>query len=524
MANPTAAEQQQELLELTNRMRLRPASELEILLKAALPNDPNYDRYVEKSIKDFKVDTTTTGGLSSQWKDLQPVAALAWSSQLTQAAKNHNDVMIQYNRQEHQVKVTDSTGTITYEEKDLQGRMANVGYLPSGTGENLYAYGRSMLHTHASFAIDWGDDLGANDGIQRAVRSDGSILLAGHRRAMMSAGVREVGISVSTATPINATDVGPFVVTQDFGNRVELDRKAYVLGVAFQDKNSDGWYTAGEGFKTGEIQVKITGINGTKFNKTLDLTDTGSYQELLDSGEYQLDFIRKNNGVTIGTQNIFVDADKSDNIKVDLIGDNSNKFQTNLVLPVVKLGSNVQTGGLESKLIDFRVDNTGSKSQDLSSKKIDANFTGVTADAKFHNYAGLYRVEDNRGTVIDPIDNKSYQPGDGGYISAALRASKNIGVEIDRSGKSDSFKLTGGSLYAPFVVADGRIDDVLNSKNSATTPRVYFNYIKANVDSTEHIKLLGANKFGFEDMFGGGDRDYNDLIFQVDAKINIVNT
>jgi uncharacterized protein YkwD len=521
MANPTAAEQQQELLELTNRMRLRPDSELDILLNAALPNDPSYDPYIVANIKGFKVDTTATGGLRTQWKDLKPVAALAWSSQLTQAAKNHNDVMIQYNQQEHQVKVTDSTGALTYIEKDLKGRLADVKYLPNGSGENVYAYGNTVLHTHASFAIDWGDDKGANDGIQRDVQSDGSIVLAGHRRVMMGAGLREVGISVSTASSINVTDVGPLVVTQDFGNQTALDRQAYLLGVAFQDKNSDGWYTAGEGFKSGEIQVKITGINGTKFNNILDVSNTGSYQELLDSGEYQVDFIRKNDGNTIGTQTIFVSADKADNIKVDLIGDNSNKFTTNLVVPVVKLGSNVQTGGLESKVIDFRIDNTGSKPQDLSAKKIDANFTGVTADAKFHNYAGLYRVEDNRGTVIDPIDNKSYQPGDSGYISAALRASKNVGVEIDLSGKSDSFKLTGGSLYAPFVIADGRVDDVLNSKNSATTPRVYFNYIKANVDNTDHIKLLGANKFGFEDMFGGGDRDYNDLIFQVDAKVTI---
>jgi Domain of unknown function (DUF4114)/Cysteine-rich secretory protein family len=524
MANPTAAEQQQELLELMNRMRLRPASELEILLKSARPNDPSYDLYTEKSIKDFEVDTTAAGGLSTQWKDLKPVAALAWSGQLTQAAKNHNDLMIQYNQQEHRVKVSDNNGTPIYE-KDLESRLADVGYLASGSGENLYAYGHSVRHTHASFAIDWGDEKGvANDGIQRTIRPDVSIFLAGHRQTMMSASLREVGISVSTAFPATPKDVGPFVVTQNFGNRAALEQKTYVLGVAFQDQNGDGWYTAGEGFKQGKIQVKITGINGTNFiSKLLDVSDTGSYQELLDSGEYQVDFVLKDNGSLVGSQNIFVNADKPDNIKVDLISDNSNKFQTNLVLPVVKLGSNVQTGGLESKVIDFRVDNTGSKPENLSNKKIDANFIGVTADAKFHNYAGLYRVEDNRGTVIDPIDNKSYQPGDSGYIAAALRASKNIGVEIDRNGKADSFNLTGGSLYAPFVVADGRVDDVLNSKNSATTPRVYFNYIKANVDNTEHIKLLGANKFGFEDVFGGGDRDYNDLIFQVDAKVSIAN-
>jgi hypothetical protein len=31
--------------------------------------------------------------------------------------------------------------------------------------------------------------------------------------------------------------------------------------------------------------------------------------------------------------------------------------------------------------------------------------------------------------------------------------------------------------------------------------------------------MLGNNNFGFEDLFGGGDRDYNDLTFQVTAKV-----
>ncbi|NET54167.1 MAG: DUF4114 domain-containing protein, partial [Merismopedia sp. SIO2A8] len=34
-------------------------------------------------------------------------------------------------------------------------------------------------------------------------------------------------------------------------------------------------------------------------------------------------------------------------------------------------------------------------------------------------------------------------------------------------------------------------------------------------DSVDHIRLLADNTFGFEDKFGGGDQDYNDLIFQV---------
>ncbi|MBD2424979.1 DUF4114 domain-containing protein [Phormidium sp. FACHB-1136] len=46
-------------------------------------------------------------------------------------------------------------------------------------------------------------------------------------------------------------------------------------------------------------------------------------------------------------------------------------------------------------------------------------------------------------------------------------------------------------------------------------PTVFFNYIAANGDRQDHGRLLGDNVFGFEDIFGGGDRDFNDVIVKV---------
>jgi hypothetical protein len=39
-----------------------------------------------------------------------------------------------------------------------------------------------------------------------------------------------------------------------------------------------------------------------------------------------------------------------------------------------------------------------------------------------------------------------------------------------------------------------------------------------NSDKVDHIRLLGNNLWGFEDLTGGGDRDYNDMI----VKLNIM--
>jgi hypothetical protein len=44
--------------------------------------------------------------------------------------------------------------------------------------------------------------------------------------------------------------------------------------------------------------------------------------------------------------------------------------------------------------------------------------------------------------------------------------------------------------------------------------------LEANPDGIDPVRLLGDNTFGFEDLFTGGDLDYNDLIFQVNVTSN----
>ena len=78
------------------------------------------------------------------------------------------------------------------------------------------------------------------------------------------------------------------------------------------------------------------------------------------------------------------------------------------------------------------------------------------------------------------------------------------------------------SIYAPVVVAQGTLTDFI-SKNptnggGATDIHAYFNYVAANSDRVDHFKLLGNNIFGVEDMYGGGDRDFNDLVVNINVK------
>jgi uncharacterized protein YkwD len=473
MSNPTA--QEQELLELVNRIRTAPSAELDLLLNSA---DPIIKASIDSALSQFGTNITT---LKNQWKDLKAVAPVAWSSELNNVAAAHNQAMIAADKQQHQVAG----------EKDLSGRLADNNYQFTTASENIFAYAQSVFYAQAGFALDWGPGV---DGIQDP---------AGHREVILSKDVREVGISV-TAENDPKTEVGPFVVTQDFANRTALNGKGYILGVAFQDKNNDTWYEAGEGLNN--VQIKITGINGTSFSDTFNVADAGGYQKLLDVGRYQVDFIQ--NGSVLGRRIASIDATTPSNIKLDL------------VLPVAPLGS-LQNAVTENNTFDFRTDSIAN----LTGKKVAVSFSNVSADATYHNYGGLYRVEDNLGTVIDPVNGTSYKPGDAGYTAAALRRSlveNNGQAQLDNQNTASNtqFKVDGGYQYAAFVVANGSIDQVLNATDASKAPYIFFNYVAANADGKQHFQSVGNNTFAVEDTFNLTNTDYNDLIFQVNAKVS----
>jgi VCBS repeat-containing protein len=129
----------------------------------------------------------------------------------------------------------------------------------------------------------------------------------------------------------------------------------------------------------------------------------------------------------------------------------------------------------------------------------------ITGDAAYNNTLGFYTVDDVAGQI------GTLRPGDLGYANAALNRSVMSMTKADVS-KDQIFK---GSILAPYLIANGTARDVLSATNAAQMPQVYFGYVGANRDGQEHIRLLGDNKFAFEDQFGGGDRDFNDVIVQI---------
>ncbi|OCQ99415.1 hypothetical protein BCD64_10145, partial [Nostoc sp. MBR 210] len=176
--------------------------------------------------------------------------------------------------------------------------------------------------------------------------------------------------------------------------------------------------------------------------------------------------------------------------------------QTDQDLP---LGTNLQND-FQGELIDLRDVQTAVK----------AEFS-VYREAAYDNYVGFYQVVDENGGIDTNGDGKvDLLTGQAGYIEAAVR-NRVAGIDLAVSNQG-SASFTGtfqpGGIFIPFIIVNGRPDALLDS-NPNNNPAIYFPFLGANADKADHIRLLGNNTFGFEDLSGGGDRDFNDLIVKI---------
>ncbi|MEC4985174.1 MAG: DUF4114 domain-containing protein [Oscillatoria sp. PMC 1068.18] len=163
-----------------------------------------------------------------------------------------------------------------------------------------------------------------------------------------------------------------------------------------------------------------------------------------------------------------------------------------------------ETAKIEQKFLDLR-DITGLQKVDFV----------VSREAAFDNFVGFYRIDSLEGNIgnLNPND-VNVTPED--YLAAAIN---NVVAGVDLSVANQQTttveaELEGGDLLAPFIVANGRLDELLDN-DASNDPEVYFPFVGVNQDGFNHIRLEGENTFGFEDLPNGGDRDYNDLAIQV---------
>ncbi|NET05889.1 MAG: DUF4114 domain-containing protein, partial [Symploca sp. SIO2B6] len=154
--------------------------------------------------------------------------------------------------------------------------------------------------------------------------------------------------------------------------------------------------------------------------------------------------------------------------------------------------------------------------------EVSASFT-VNREAAFNNTISFYVVQNEQGTILDELTGQLVNPEEQGYAEIAVRQSIEVELFVENQGTVNIVtQLQGGEILAPFVIADGSISDFLNTNPENLEDEgsnAYFTFIGANPDQADHFAMLGDNTIGVEDLFGGGDNDFNDVIFKVDFTV-----
>jgi hypothetical protein len=121
----------------------------------------------------------------------------------------------------------------------------------------------------------------------------------------------------------------------------------------------------------------------------------------------------------------------------------------------------------------------------------------------------FYRVDDLSGNI------GSLVPGEAGYEAAAqARAYRLASGDTSIAGP-------GYGNFAQTALIDVDQDHIIAMKfTNTTTGNTYWAFANANEtvggQSIGHLWSFGLNTWGWEDQYGGGDIDYNDLIVQLD--------
>lgn len=255
---------EQLMLERINRARLRPTAEAARFAIA--------------------LDEGIPGQLTGE-----PRPPVAFNGTLAVAARRHADDMLANNFFAH----NNLSGNTPFD------RIRDAGYDYAAAGENLAWRGNTLAIQPADTTERMHEDLFVDSGIADR----------GHRKVMLNAGFREVGLSVRRGDfAQNGVNYDSLMAVQDYGST--RTRTFFVLGVVYDDRNGNGQYDFGEGTANSAVSLG---------NQSLVTGEGGGYTFEVQSGDHT---VRFSTGVS---QDVTV-LDK--NVKIDLV--NGSRVSINL--------------------------------------------------------------------------------------------------------------------------------------------------------------------------------------------------
>ena len=257
-----------ELFERINLMRIDPQGELARIF------DPVTDIAYDSRIDDFfnppppLYSYPTLSTLKSEFAELEPTHPLAWDHTLannvalgrTQSVINHQTPLT------FEQRLIANFFPVNSEDFECGENVMDSGLMPLD-GED----GSVASYIHDFLAIDFGNPSHSN------------------RDNIMNPDFTLIGINVQEYT--GSSYIGPWVATVDFVSHPSdqaIPEGAYLLGVAYDDKNINDIYDAGEGLEGRIVVVEGIDDNGD-FNGIYYETYTssaGAYQFYLPVGSY----------------------------------------------------------------------------------------------------------------------------------------------------------------------------------------------------------------------------------------------
>ena len=124
----------------------------------------------------------------------------------------------------------------------------------------------------------------------------------------------------------------------------------------------------------------------------------------------------------------------------------------------------------------------------------------LAREASYDSVTGFYRTLDLKGSVRDSLG-ALLKPGDAGYTAAAkmnmVSVLSSLTVGNLKTTANANLEITESTCLAPIAMVNGD---------------TYFSFADASSDKLNHFKVIGGNLFGFEDMRGLGDCDYDDMV------------
>ena len=381
-----------------------------------------------------------------------------------------------------------------------------VGNTTASFGEYLISLTGAQTIAVAGNGSAGGNNGGnSNDPNARLSATDNNLIaISGTDSTRLSVSVnsqaaRELGEVLVIATDNEQGDIDGLAPGSDGYLQAALGR-ATVLFSAFP---------AG-GFE-GLMPKRTLAVNGGQFLQLATVKD-GSLADLLsgEGGELLFAIANANRNSQSAVTNRSSSTEGDLVLNLSLPGSSNNDLvlefsQGNDAFIPLSTGTQRQGNDAESEIIDL----TG-----LAGSSVTAAIE-VFREASFDNTVGFYTIEDADGTVRDPLTGNLLKPGESGYQQAALanRVSLTLTGENGQT-KQFSAELETGKLLSTFIVIDATVDDLLGG-SSFDSDGVYFNHIGANTDGKDHVRLFGDNTFGYEDLAGGGDMDFDDVVVKV---------